>query len=58
MIEIANFGKGRPIVHAPSLADLPRRHRETGKGIVSICSTHPLAIEAAMRESLSRRLPR
>jgi len=31
------------MIHALSLSDLPRRHRETGKGIVSICSAHPLA---------------
>ena len=29
------------MIHALSLADLPRRHRETGEEIVSIHSAHP-----------------
>ena len=37
-----------------SLANLPRLHRETGKGIISICSAHPLVIEAAMRAAAER----
>ena len=41
MIKIAIFGRGHPIIHALSLADLPRRHRETSKGMVLICSAHP-----------------
>jgi D-tagatose-bisphosphate aldolase class II non-catalytic subunit len=57
MIKIANFWKGRPMIRSPSLGDLPRHHRETGKGIVSICSAQPVVIEAAMRASAEREGP-
>ena len=37
-----------------TLAALPRLSRQSGAGIVSICSAHPRVVEAALRETASR----
>lgn len=34
------------------LADFPRRHYETGKGVYSVCSAHPVALEAAIAQAV------